>query len=138
MPRWLLLLLTCYAATAMADDSLYKCRTDDGAVSYQSAPCAMNQRTEWHRAVERDEPLSASELAERRRQLEADADFLARLAGRGRHPRSSPPRRATRPSIDRCAAAQAQRTAKLEAVGLARNFALLRRLDAAVAKACRR
>lgn len=133
--------LLAAARPASAAEQLHKCLGVDAVVSYQSAPCAADERAIWTRPVQRDETLSEAELQARRRQILADAEFMARLAGGASTPPSQrrPPRqRAATPRPSRCELAQSRRAAKLDQVGLKRTFALLSRLDAEVERACSR
>lgn len=129
--------------------TLYKCASRTGN-SYQQSPCAAASRTVETMVTVPEPRPSAAQLAERSRKAEqdrAESAFLSRLAGTDqatmsyRAPRYA--RASTRVSLrtsrnDDCKVAKAMRKATLKAVGLDRNFDLLRRLDDAVSDACGR
>lgn len=107
--------------------TLYKCVAGNGAVSWQSAPCA--QGTRMARSVAYTPELPAA--------VPVSGPVLKSNARNGR--RASGRRvsmRASRARPDACARAREHRQATLERVGLKRNFDLLSKLDAAVRRAC--
>ncbi|WP_287597255.1 DUF4124 domain-containing protein [Thermomonas sp.] len=121
----LLLLLSLHAQA----ESLYRCVTRDGAVSYQSQPCAGRQRLD--RVVEYQPEARAAPIApepavsrrQPRRYAQGNAARVARAGG-------------TVSTSQRCRASRAQREAALQRLGLKRTYAQLSALDAAVRTAC--
>ncbi|BDU16768.1 DUF4124 domain-containing protein [Lysobacter auxotrophicus] len=122
-----LLALTCTHAPAQ---SVHKCVTKGGVVSYQSMPCAQDARE----AAQWDAPPDPPPRAERQRtaNVEHERATQPRAVRTGS---SHVVRNTTRPSA--CEAAKADRERTLERVGLKRTFDLLSRLDEQVRNACR-
>ncbi|MDI1253411.1 hypothetical protein [Thermomonas sp.] len=126
--RRLLALLLLLAGNANAQ-TVYKCVSGSGAVSWQSLPCAQGMRTMRSLAYTPEAPIT----------LPASSHAPVKTVGRS-HPKSGYHRvsaRAQRPKPDACARARERRQATLERVGLKRNFDLLSKLDADVRSVCR-
>ena len=113
---------------------VFKC-VDDGAVSYQSSPCAVGQATEraWEYAdyqppseadLQRLHALQASQARERK---------AASFSRRGRSGASA----SGGSSIGRCERAKAHRDRQLYAAGVRKSMQQLRQWDAHVETACR-
>lgn len=120
---------------AFAQGLIYKCVGAKGVPLYQNAPCPpdapavavkpysrINYYPELADKVERDR----AEL-ERRRYQSAAADVV--INNYGVQPVS--------PKIERCRVARVHRQTTLDAVGLARTYDLLQRLDREVWDACK-
>ena len=127
-PMLLIGLLFIFLPPAQAE-SLYRCVGRDGAVSYQSQPCAARQRLD--RVVEyqpeaRAAPIATEPAVSRRqprRYAQGNAARVARAGG-------------TTSTSQRCRASKAQREAALQRLGLKRTYAQLSALDADVRAAC--
>lgn len=125
--KTLILLIFLFPGLAFSGN-LYRCVSQAGHVSYQSASCPDGQRTD--RAIE-FAPDAASAL------LDAKASNAAkRFASKSP---SSPrqrfsKRRAQQPNI--CARAKVKRELQLQRFGLKRTYDDLSRVDAAVRVAC--
>lgn len=110
-------------------ESLYRCVTRDGAVSYQSQPCAARQRLD--RVVEyrpdpvvaRVEPASAISRRQPRRYAGSGGTRSVRAVN-------------TPTASQRCRAGKARREAALQRLGLKRTYAQLSALDAEARAAC--
>lgn len=110
-------------------ESLYRCVTRDGAVSYQSQPCAARQRLD--RVVEyrpdpvvaRVEPASAISRRQPRRYAGSGGTRSVRAVN-------------TPTASQRCRAGKARREAALQRLGLKRTYAQLSALDAEARTAC--
>ena len=126
------------ATPSAHDQTLRKCVTRGGAVSFQNAPCPAGTTTGWVRTTT-PEYVSAETLRRQRAEAQrrdADARFLSRLAGTDRlTPRHAPVQRHD-PRVAACEAAKRHRDATLRQVGLKRTFNLLRALDEQVYRAC--
>ncbi|WP_147653920.1 DUF4124 domain-containing protein [Vulcaniibacterium gelatinicum] len=128
-----------FAGTGQAQ-VLYKCMGGDGVPSYQSQPCAQGRRIEkiYDATPDTPERIEASRRAQRH--AAEQAERLSRMAGTDRQPRIV--YRGTRVSQaerDRaaCEDAKAHREATLRAVGLARTYELLQKLDEHVRAVCK-
>ncbi|RYZ72955.1 MAG: hypothetical protein EOP91_06685 [Lysobacteraceae bacterium] len=137
MQKWILgvaFTAALLAAGAASAQAVHKC-AKGGEVSYQSAPCDASQRTvrRWEAAPEPQPTDPPRTDQARRNKLEpARVPAASKPRATARRHSASP----ASPADKRCAAAKARRRAKLEAVGLKRNFDLLRKLDDAVHAAC--
>lgn len=123
-------LLALGTGPAWGQTVIVKCKDAKGAVIYQTEPCERGQTTADVKtyASVRYNP----ELAEETRQTEREVD--ARRSAYGSNAQA-----AYIPSDGRgaaCEAAKAHRESVLKAMGLRRNFDLLRSLDDQVQKAC--
>jgi hypothetical protein len=126
--RCLLALLLLLAGNANAQ-TLYKCVSGSGAVSWQSASCAQGMRTMRSLAYTPEAPIA----------MPASSSAPVKAVGRSR-PRSGYHRvsaRAQRLKQDACVRARERRESTLERVGLKRNYNLLSKLDAYVWRVCR-
>ncbi|WP_374248832.1 DUF4124 domain-containing protein [Thermomonas sp.] len=127
--RLLLLVASVLALPAQAD-SLYRCIARDGAVSYQSQPCAARQRLD--RVVEyRTEPLAARsggvpEVSRRQPRRYANGSGGNRIVRVGSATTAS----------QRCRAGKAKREAALQRLGLKRSYDQLSALDTQVRAVC--
>ena len=128
--RALLLLLALSGIPAAQAQHVYKFAKGND-VAYHSQPCSGTQRTlkQWD-ATPQAEPDLASITTTQAKPGTARAPRPRRTSGRTTRAKADP-------ADVRCNAAKARREAKLKAVGLKRNFDLLRRLDDAVYEACR-
>ncbi len=127
-----LMLLACPAAAAA--QQLHKCVDAHGHASYQSAPCEANQQQVWVRDATPEPAQSPQATASRRANRSPGA---AQATGLPRVPASAPAAASLPISSSTCEAARQRRESTLKAVGLKRNFELLRRLDDAVWNACK-
>lgn len=127
-PWILLLLLPGWPGAAVADD-LHKCLAADGAVSYQSAPCAAGARTLWTRTV-------ATEAAPAR--PTARVPDRGRDAAPARRPVKAAARASPRPDARaaRCASARRSADATRDRLWNRLSFRQRSELDAKVARAC--
>lgn len=128
MARWLAVLAVFLAACAARADELHKCVAADGAVSYQSAPCAATARTLWVRRV-------APEMTPVRptAQVAAGADDppgARKIPARAR----TVPRRDAKAA--RCAAARRSADVTRDKLWNRLSFKQRSDLDAQVARAC--
>lgn len=126
--RLLLLVASVLALPAQAD-SLYRCIARDGAVSYQSQPCAARQRLD--RVVEyRTEPLAArsgpAPEVSRRQPRRVASGGGGRMLHTGSMSTAS----------QRCRAGKARREASLQRLGLKRSYDQLSALDTQVRAVC--
>lgn len=125
MQRLLAIALVLLAAPTHAE-TLYRCVTGNGAVSYQSHPCSASARLD--RVLEyRPDPVANVERAP------------ARPSSIRRPPRRSMrivARRQPATAADRCRAGRAKRDAALQRLGLKRTYAQLSALDAEARAAC--
>jgi hypothetical protein len=128
MARWLAVLAVVLAACGARADELHKCAAADGAVSYQSAPCAATARTLWVRRV-------APEATPVRPTAKVaggdDSPGARRVTARVR----SAPRRDAR--AERCAAARRSADVTRDKLWNRLTFKQRSDLDAQVARACR-
>lgn len=128
MARWLAILAVLLGACAARADDLHKCVAADGAVSYQSAPCAATARTLWvRRVVPEATPVRPTA------QVAAGGDDRAgarRVAARAR----AAPRRDAR--AERCATARRSADATRDKLWNRLTFKQRSELDARVARAC--
>ena len=117
--------------------TLFKCVSSNGAVSWQSAPCAHGTRIARSVAF----TPAPSESAQAPQATMGLASSVRRSSAAGASSRKdSGHRSVTRipaRKADACAQARLHRDTTLERVGLNRKFDLLSRLDAAVRHACR-
>ena len=129
----MIFLLALMPFVADAQD-VFKC-VDDGAVSYQSSPCAVGQATE-----------RAWEYADYQPPSEADLQRLHALqASQARERKAASSLRRGRPStsasgessIGRCERAKAHRDRELYAAGVRKSMQKLREWDSHVDAACR-
>ena len=130
MYRRCIVLLALWTADAAAQ-SVHKCVSRGGAVSYQSEPCGPDSRdaANWEAPVDtapsvekpRASPTPERERSPERRTVRTGSTRIARSA----------------PKPSACETAKADRDNTLERVGLKRTFDLLSRLDEQVRKACR-
>ena len=124
-------LLVLGIGPAWAQTVIVKCKDAKGAVIYQTEPC---ERGQTMADVKTYAPVRYnSELAAETRRIERQVD--ARRSTYGGNSQA-----AYIPSDDRgagCEAAKAHRESVLKAVGMRRNFDLLRSLDDSVRKACK-
>ena len=141
--RWMLMpgLLLMMMVPAAAQQ-VYKCVSHEGAVSYQSAPCAPTARQEKSWEAKPEPPPTSEEQWRRhyeRRRGEADSRYLSRLAGTARSP--SRAQGAAIPSSSgsnaRCERARRSRDAAYERLGLNRTFEQSSYWDGVVREACR-
>ena len=134
----LLAALTCGSASAQV---VNKCIGKGGATHYYSGPCpaGYQQAKTWDARPEPEptyEQLQAREY--QRQRAAAESAYLSRRAGtagsgaRGHHVRLDGAHNASR-----CDAAKASRESVLKAVGMARTYELLSRLDETVREACK-
>lgn len=111
-------------------ESLYRCIGRDGAVSYQSQPCAARQRLD--RVVEyRAGPVAAHsgvvpEVSRRQPRRYANGSGGNRMVRVGSATTAS----------QRCRAGKAKREAALQRLGLKRNYDQLSALDTQVRAVC--
>ena len=111
-------------------ESLYRCVGRDGAVSYQSQPCAVRQRLD--RVVEyRAEPVVARsgvvlEVSRRQPRRYANGSSDNRMVRVGSASTAS----------QRCRAGKAKREAALQRLGLKRSYDQLSALDVQVRAVC--
>ncbi|RYG14508.1 MAG: hypothetical protein EON92_01855 [Burkholderiales bacterium] len=128
--RLLFLIAILTITPQAAAQQVYKC-TRGNDVAYQSEPCAPTQRTvkQWDATPE---PFATPAPATRPVTGPAPTRTIRsrRAAGNGARTKVDP-------ADARCAKAKARRESRLKAVGLKRNFDLLRQLDEAVYEACR-
>lgn len=119
---------------------LYKCVGGDGVPSYQSQPCAEGRRIEGVYDATPDTPERVEAARRAQRRAAEQAERLSRMAGIDRRQRTVY-RRAAASQADRdqaaCEDAKAYREATLRAVGLARTYTLLQKLDEHVRAACK-
>lgn len=127
MARWRVVLAVFLASCAARADELHKCVAADGAVSYQSAPCAATARTLWVRRI-------APETTPARPTAQVAGGDDSPGARRGTTRTRSAPRRDAK--AERCAAAR--RSADLTRDRLWNRLSFKQRsdLDAQVARAC--
>lgn len=129
MHSLLLIGLLLFVPHAQAE-SLYRCITRDGAVSYQSQPCAARQRLD--RVVEyRAEPVVARsgvvpEVTRRQPRRYANGSGGNRILRVGSASTAS----------QRCRAGKAKREASLQRLGLKRSYDQLSALDTQVRAVC--
>jgi hypothetical protein len=134
-------------AGAADAQTLYKC-VSRGMTSYQQTPCPPWARTVRSIQTVPEPPLTAAQRTEQRQKAQQDrteSAFLSHQAGtdQGRFRRVSTYRSPSTTAFrdkpkGACDAARSSREQTLRAVGLNRNIDLSRRLDDAVAEACRR
>lgn len=126
----LLLLVASVLALPVQADSLYRCITREGAVSYQSQPCAARQRLD--RVVEyRAGPVAARsgvapEVSRRQPRRYANSNGSNRIVRVGSASTAS----------QRCRAGKVKREASLQRLGLKRNYDQLSALDTQVRAVC--
>lgn len=128
MARCLAVLAMFLVACAARADELHKCVATDGAVSYQSAPCAATARTLWVRRVA-PETTPVRPTA----QVAAGADDppgARRIPARVR----TAPRRDAK--AERCAAARRSADVTRDKLWNRLTFKQRSDLDAQVARAC--
>ena len=125
---WMVLPMLLLAADAHAE-TLYRCVSVSGAVSWQAAACARGMRMMKSMEYTPDAPTAAplpSYVPGTRTRRKSRAATGYRVSARS-----------TRPKPDACARAREKRDATLERVGLKRNYDLLSNLDADVRRVCR-
>lgn len=126
----LLIGLLCVLLPQAQAESLYRCVGRDGAVSYQSQPCAARQRLD--RVVEyRAEPAAARsgvapEVSRRQPRRYANGSGGNRMVRVGSASTAS----------QRCRAGKAKREASLQRLGLKRSYDQLSALDVQVRAVC--
>lgn len=126
----LLIGLLCVLLPHAHAESLYRCLGRDGAVSYQSHPCAARQRLD--RVVEyRAEPVVARsgvvpEVTRRQPRRYANGSGGNRILRVGSASTAS----------QRCRAGKAKREASLQRLGLKRSYDQLSALDTQVRAVC--
>lgn len=128
--RPLFLIAILIATPQAVAQHVYKC-TRGNDVAYQSEPCAPTQRTvkQWDATPD---PVATPAPA-----TLTVASSKAKRTAQRRRATGNGARSKTDPADARCAKAKARRESKLKAVGLKRNFDLLRKLDESVYEACR-
>ncbi len=138
--RWLLCLACLILTAPTSAETIFRCQAKGGRVSLQSSPCPAGTEQTTRTYEHRDNP----EAIRRRAEIEArmHAERVARpSAGARRSYRTFYNGVEIKDSRDvqraRCQEAKADRERTLRAVGLKRNFDLLRRLDDAVYRACK-
>jgi hypothetical protein len=123
------LLMLCLLPSAVAAEELHKCVDAEGAVSYQSAPCAADARTLWVRTV-------APETTPARPAAVAKAGPVASAPGaRAGGPQRLLPKRSDADRT-RCAAARRSADATRDRLWNRLTFRQRSELDAKVARAC--
>lgn len=128
---------------------IHKCRVD-GVATFQAHPCAARQAEQaWEIDMppstrQHDRPIEAirRELRQRARELDRQRAPPPRApVGRPRAPKQHPAVRGHLISVHQhprqCAAARRQREVAYQRAGMARRFALSRRMDDRVYAACR-
>lgn len=125
--------LACFNASAQV---IYKCVGKDKHVSFQTDPCGGSQRQASATAYE-NRPTNPAIIRENQRIAEEMERRNAAMRGGygssyggGRQPDSRDIARR------RCEDAKRDREQQIKAVGMARTYDLLRRLDAMVSRAC--
>lgn len=120
-----------------ATPMVYKCVGKDGAVSFQSFACATNESTRGAYAARPDTRRDVEIAREKQRDATRQANVMSRMAGTDRAGASV----AWSSDFDarraRCESAKTHRANTLRAVGLARTYELLQRLDEIVREACK-
>jgi hypothetical protein len=128
MARRLAVLAMVLASCGARADELHKCAAADGAVSYQSAPCAATARTLWVRRVT---PETTPARPTAKVAGGDDSPGARRVTARVR----SAPRRDAR--AERCAAARRSADVTRDKLWNRLTFKQRSDLDAQVARACR-
>lgn len=113
--------------------TINKCVSGAGAVSWQSEACAKDMRMVRRIAYTADAP--ATVRASMHPQTKAASKSPTTKSRYMPGYRLST--RARRPKLDACARARVHRETTLDRVGLKRNYDLLRKLDTAVWRVCR-
>lgn len=126
---WMFLLLLPGWPGAAAADELHKCLAADGAVSYQSAPCAGGARTLWTRTVAA-EPAPARPTA----RVSVDDGKAAPVRRPVKASAPAAPRRDA--AAARCASARRSADATRDRLWNRLSFRQRSELDAKVAQAC--
>lgn len=121
-----LTLLICLLPGLASAGSLYRCVSQTGHVSYQSANCPNGQRTDRTIEFVPDPAMAASKVV----------TASKRLASKHRSEPRQGSGRIGKPQPSPCARARAKREAQLQRLGLRRNFVDLSRIDAAVRAVC--
>ena len=124
-----MLLLLCLSPGLASADSLYRCVSQAGHVSYQSASCPKGQRTDRTIEFVADPvlPTVMSSVPTSTSKRSATKAFVrSRQTARSMKPKPSP-----------CARAKAKREAQLQRLGFKRTYDDLSRIDAAVREVCR-
>lgn len=124
---------------------LRRCVSPGGAVSIQQQPCRAGDRQTSVRRYVAEPPMSTEQRrasALREQAARAESAELSRRAGTSTHPRmphgtGALHRVAIAKDDAACQRARRNRDETLERVGLKRTYDLLRRLNDAVAQACR-
>ena len=123
----------CLASAPLQAQHVFKC-VEDGAVSYQSAPCSAGAAERTWEAV----PESGPSPADRERMAGIEQELARRNA---RAPAPAPNARVSRQprpaGSGQCETVKGQRDAAYRRVGLKRTFAFSSQWDARVQQACR-
>ena len=137
--RWLVCLACLLPMLPASADTIFRCQGKGGHVSLQSSPCPSSSKQTTRTYEHRENP----EAIRRRAEIEARM-HRERTGGQTRD--SSHATRTFHNGVQindardtqraQCNAAKAHRERTLRAMGLKRNFDLLRRLDDAVYRAC--
>ncbi|WP_425481600.1 DUF4124 domain-containing protein [Marilutibacter maris] len=129
-------------AMPAAAQQVHKCVSQDGSVSYQSAPCASTAKQEKSWDAKPEPPPTNAERWRRyyeARRGEADSQYLSRLAGTSRTPSRAQGAAISSSSGSnaRCEQTKRSRDAAYERYGLNRTFEQSSYWDGRVRDACK-